>query len=171
MDMFYMLKNFLNNFSEKLFFYGHFLENNSNLMLDFDKNGNLIFQNMPINSELKNLLGMNDSPIIIKKNFKLQFINIFPIKTQIYLLVTSKLQTKSKLKNLKECLANKMKFLSDKNELINNNNNNNIIQMAKILIRSKSKSFKGFYILLTISSNSFFFFNFFVFIIFFFFKN
>lgn len=141
--MFYNLKNFLISFSEKLFFYDHFLDNNSNLILDFDKKGYLIFQNLQITTEISQYLKIEKPSFDEKTIKKIHFLNFFPLNNPVYQLTVQKLQSKNNLKNIEECLHKKLKYNAEKNMSYIDENSQNF----KILLRSKSKSFKGFYIL------------------------
>lgn len=103
----------------------------------------MIFQNLQITTEISQYLRI-EKPSFDKNTIKkIGFLNFFPFNNIVYQLAVQKLQSKHHLKNIEECLYKKLKYNIEKNMSYIDENNQNF----KILLRCKSKSFKGFYIL------------------------
>ena len=150
MDIFQQLRGLVNGHSERLLFYEHFLENNNSnsLLLDFDKKGRLIFLSQTLDKNLKEMLKVDFDKKKLKEIKEFEFFDLFDKKHEFFNVVMKNLQKKIRLKNLKEFLVNKMNYLGPENQ------KSPLMDAAlndiKVIVRAKSKSFKGFYILVPV---------------------
>lgn len=138
-------------------FYDHFLDASATIILDFDKNGVLIFQNTEITPPLKELLNLNTGAlepennycwgffmpdsVLLKKllkmlRFRKDLRNIEPIILHLYSYTTN---------SAKEAITASTIYNNSPNTI---QSNNKLFSSMQIVIRAKSGSFKGFYMLL-----------------------
>ena len=121
------------------------------LLLDFDKNGVLIFQNMEISNSLKDALKIkqisfeNDQNEL---NLTLHCWNIFNSESFLLAKLLKSLRFRKDLKNIEPLITELESIVqqdqSNDEKPIQNPSSPSSIQ---IVIRAKSGSFKGFYML------------------------
>ena len=130
------------------------MENQSNILLDFDKSGVLLFQSMEIEPLVRDILKFK-KPVFDsqneKNNFLLNFIDIFEKDSLSCFKLIELLRGKKELLKIQE-LTNK---LLEYCQIKENENLKHIPRkdgiLFQIVIRSKSGKFKGFYISIPIS--------------------
>lgn len=160
--MYHKFEKEIKNFLENSLFYEHFVDNSSMLLLDFDKNGLLIFQNMEISNSLKDSLKIKNisfESVQNKLNLSLHCWNIFNSESFLLDKLLKTLNLRKDLKNIEPFIAELKEFIQTKsNDQINEKNQINqelsSLNPVQIVIRAKSGSFKGFYFLTKNLSNS-----------------
>lgn len=147
--MYHKFEKEVKNFLEKSLFYEHFLENTSTVLLDFDKNGMLTFQNMEISNSLKELYNTKPISFVNEQNeleFSLHFWNLFTHDCPLTVKLLKTLRFRKDLKNIEAFIKELENFMGNTPQ--RDSSVSKPQSSVQIVIRAKSGSFKGFYMLL-----------------------